>query len=39
MTVVREAPVFERFNSETALPYELRWEDFAVAMQDAYDFF
>jgi len=28
-----------RFNRELALPYELRIEDFQLAMQDAYDFF
>lgn len=28
-----------RFNSELALPYSLRIEDFAMAMQDVYDLF
>ena len=27
-----------RFNSEAELPYELRLQDFAIAMQDVYDF-
>lgn len=27
------------FNPEVVLPYELRFEDFALAMQDVYDFF
>lgn len=39
MTIIRETPDFEKFNAEAALPYELRWEDFALGMQDVYDFF
>jgi hypothetical protein len=29
----------EKFNPKTVFPYELRSEDFALAMQDIYDFF
>lgn len=39
MPVVRNRPNQERFNQEAPLPYELRLEDFRVAMQDVYDFF
>jgi len=28
-----------KFNAEAQLPYELRLQDFAIAMQDVYDFF
>jgi len=28
-----------RFNNHATLPYELRQQDFAIAMQDVYDFF
>lgn len=28
-----------KLNRRVALPYELRTDDFALAMQDAYDFF
>ncbi len=28
-----------KFNPDISLPYELRREDFALAMQDVYDFF
>jgi len=28
-----------KFNQDIALPYQLRMEDFAMAMQDVYDFF
>ena len=28
-----------KFNHGLALPFELRWEDFQMAMQDVYDFF
>lgn len=30
---------WSRFNPEAALPFELRKDDFALAMQDVYDFF
>lgn len=39
MAVTRNRPKQEKFNSEATLPYELRLEDFRVAMQDVYDFF
>ena len=39
MPIVRETPDFEKFNANPTLPYELRWEDFALAMQDVYDFY
>lgn len=39
MPVVRNRPNQERFNQEATLPYELRLEDFRVALQDVYDFF
>ena len=35
----RNAPDDLKFNLAVALPYELRVEDFRLAMQDAYDFF
>lgn len=39
MPIVREAPDPSKFNPDIRLPYELRREDFALAMQDVYDFF
>lgn len=30
---------FSRFNKEAVLPYQLRLQDFEMAMQDIYDFF
>ena len=39
MPIVRESPDMSKFNPEIRLPYELRREDFALAMQDIYDFF
>ena len=39
MPISREAPDRTRFNSRAELPYELRLDDFALAMQDVYDFF
>lgn len=35
----RETVHRSKFNPEAVLPYELRLEDFAIAMQDVYDFF
>ena len=39
MAIVRETPKDTKFNLETKLPYELRVKDFALVMQDVYDFF
>jgi len=39
MPVERNRPDSEKFNPDVVLPYELRVEDFKVAMQDVYDFF
>lgn len=39
MGVTRNKVDRDKFNAEAALPYELRFEDFALAMQDVYDFF
>lgn len=39
MALLRKTVDPARFNPEIVLPYELRVEDFALAMQDVYDFF
>lgn len=39
MPVIREAPAASKFNPDIELPYQLRREDFALVMQDVYDFF
>ena len=39
MTVVRSTVVQDALNRSASLPYELRLDDFAAAMQDIYDFF
>jgi hypothetical protein len=39
MTVTRNQVSAEGFNPTAAMPYELRLEDFKLAMQDIYDFF
>lgn len=39
MAIVRSVVDSSRFNRALALPYDLRLEDFQMAMQDAYDFF
>ena len=39
MPIIRGSPDMSKFNREIRLPYELRREDFALAMQDIYDFF
>lgn len=39
MPIVRNEVVSSAFNMEPALPYQLRAEDFRMAMQDVYDFF
>ena len=38
MPIVRQTPDPTKFNMEATLPYELRREDFALVMQDVYDF-
>lgn len=39
MSVIRNQTDASKFNSAAALPYELRIDDFKLAMQDIYDFF
>ena len=39
MAVTRYTVDNTKFNSKAKLPYELRTDDFALAMQDIYDFF
>jgi hypothetical protein len=39
MSIVRNQPDLEKFNSKAKLPFQLRLKDFEVAMQDVYDFF
>lgn len=39
MAVVRNHVVSNSLNAKAVLPYELRLEDFKLAMQDVYDFF
>lgn len=39
MPVIRNNPDGSKFNGAATLPYELRIEDFQLAMQDVYDFF
>lgn len=39
MAVTRNTVDNAKFNSKAKLPYELRTDDFALAMQDIYDFF
>jgi hypothetical protein len=39
MPVIRNRPEPDKFNAAAALPYQLRIEDFRLAMQDVYDFF
>ena len=39
MTVVRQQVDVPKFNGAARLPYELRIQDFQMAMQDVYDFF
>lgn len=39
MPVVRNSVKVDRFNPNATLPYELRPQDFQLAMQDVYDFF
>jgi len=39
MPVIRNTPDESKFNVKATLPYELRVEDFRLAIQDVYDFF
>ncbi len=39
MTIRRSTVATAKFNREAQLPYELRLQDFQMAMQDVYDFF
>jgi hypothetical protein len=39
MPPARNRPKRERFNRSAALPFQLRLEDFEIAMQDVYDLF
>jgi hypothetical protein len=39
MTIQRSEVDVAKFNASTVLPYELRLQDFQMAMQDVYDFF
>jgi hypothetical protein len=39
MPIIRNNVDFARFSSDADLPYELRLQDFQMAMQDVYDFF
>lgn len=39
MDVTRNQVDRSRFNNEAVLPFQLRLDDFALAMQDVYDFF
>jgi hypothetical protein len=39
VAILRAQPEQAKFNSKLALPYQLRIDDFKLAMQDIYDFF
>ncbi len=39
MPIVRNMVQMDNFNKDLVLPYELRIQDFELAMQDVYDFF
>ncbi len=39
MPIIRQTPDVSKFNPDIDLPYQLRREDFALVMQDVYDFF
>lgn len=39
MPLYRNVVDRSKFNADAALPYELRLDDFSLAMQDVYDFF
>lgn len=39
MPIIRNIVAASKFNKDAKLPYELRLQDFEMAMQDVYDFF
>ena len=39
MPIIKEFPDLSKLNLDAELPYELRRDDFVLAMQDVYDFF
>jgi hypothetical protein len=39
MAIIRNQIQIDKFNPEVAVPYELRQQDFQMAMQEVYDFF
>ena len=39
MSIIRNNAQVDKFNPRVTLPYELRLQDFQMAMQDVYDFF
>ncbi len=39
MPIIRRMPDLSKFNPDIESPYQLRREDFALVMQDVYDFF
>ncbi|MBU0651919.1 MAG: hypothetical protein KKG96_03465 [Proteobacteria bacterium] len=39
MAIIRNAVDLKKFNPEAAFPFQLRPQDFQMAMQDVYDFF
>ena len=39
MPIIRQTPDISKFNPDIESPYQLRREDFALVMQDVYDFF
>ena len=39
MAIIRNHVQLDKFNPKVTLPYELRHQDFQMAMQDVYDFF
>ena len=39
MPIIKERPDLSKLNLDAELPYELRRDDFVLAMQDVYDFF
>ncbi len=39
MPIIRQTPNISKFNPDIESPYQLRREDFALVMQDVYDFF
>lgn len=39
MEITRNIVDTSKFNDKAEPPYELRWQDYQMAMQDVYDFF